>query len=685
MSINVFLSTLNRVVDRDIGLGQVIDAAATLEAAGEIGLAERLYEIWLSFNPEDPSGFAARFNSAALAAKAGRHDLASERLERLIAEKPDFAPAYINLGNARENQGKLGEAVAGWSALVARLSAVNGDAVRHKISALHQMCRVLTACHRPDAAETLMRTVLDIDQNDVEVSRQIVATRMLLCEWPVMLAWSGLTRRTLTRRMHPLSMLAHSDDPAFQLALAHIHNQEVANPPPDVDPRMERADGGERRRIRIGYLSSDLRDHAIGYLMVDLLETHHREDFEIFAYYCGPPNDSALHDRIKGAVEHWTTITGLDDATAARRLAADDLDILVDVNGYTRDSRDAVVAARPAPIIVNWLGYPGTLGSPHHHYIVADEWIIPPELEKHHSEKVKRLPCYQPSDRRRQAAPPPTRRELGLPEDGFVYCCFNGSQKFTPFMFDRWMTILRGVPGSTLWLLSTEAAAETLLRARAEAGGVDPGRVVFAGKMSNPEHLARHAAADLFLDTSPYGAHTTANDALWMGVPLLTVSGRSFASRVCGSLVRTAGIPEMVCATFDEYVERAIAYGNDPDRLRPIRDKLRAGRGTCVLFDVDLLTSKLEDLYREMIEDERNGRLPIPDLTNLDFYFDAAADVDRDVVEVGAVSDYDDWFEGLLAARHAVRPRRPDDRLWTESVVARRTGRAWKANRCGSW
>jgi len=291
----------------------------------------------------------------------------------------------------------------------------------------------------------------------------------------------------------------------------------------------------------------------------------------------------------------------MDAAAAARRIAADGIQILVDLNGYTREARLKLVAMRPAPVIVNWLGYPGTMASPYHHYIIADDWIIPEDSELYYSEKVLRLPCYQPSLRDRTVATPrPGRRGAGLPEDAVVYCCFNGTHKISRFTFERWLMVLSRVPGSVLWLLGSTEAANERLRDYTASRGVARERVVFADKLANPYHLARYELADLFLDTAPYGAHTTASDALWTGVPVLTLSGRSFASRVCGSLVRAAGIPEMICTSAEEYVERAVALGSDRAQLQELRERLRGGRDSCTLFDMPGLVNRLEGLYQQM-------------------------------------------------------------------------------------
>ncbi len=400
--------------------------------------------------------------------------------------------------------------------------------------------------------------------------------------------------------------------------------------------------------------------------MVQLFEQHDAATIEVFAYYCGIPSDDIITQRIKNSVEHWTDIRGLSDDDAAARIASDKIDILVDVNGHTRDARLGVFARRPAPVQVNWLGFPGTMGSPFHHYIVADDWIIPPQLEHFYSERVLRLPCYQPNDRKRIVAEPgQTRAEAGLPDDAFVFCCFNAAHKVTRYSFERWLDILRATPQSVLWLLDYGAETNQRLAAYAAERGVDGSRLVHAPKLANPYHLARYPLADLFLDTIPYGAHTTASDALWMGVPVLTLSGRCFASRVCGSLVRAAGVPELVCDTPAAFVARAIALaGADRLMLRSYRERLLAGRDASMLFDIDRLVGRLEQLYRQMAEEARAGALPKPNLAGLDGYLAIGVAYDHDSTEIGMLDAFDGFYRGELAARDKVRPLAGDGRLW---------------------
>ena len=264
----------------------------------------------------------------------------------------------------------------------------------------------------------------------------------------------------------------------------------------------------------------------------------------------------------------------------------------------------------------------------------------------------------------------PSRTDVGLPEGAFVFCCFNGAQKFTRFHFDRWIEILKRTPGSVLWLLDGEADINQRLASYAEANGISTDRLIFAPKQANASHLARYALADIFLDTSPYGAHTTASDALWMGVPVLTLSGRGFAARVCGSLVRAAGLPEMICETAEAYVEYAVALAADKAAVASLKAKLEASRASCDLFNMDKLTERLEALYQDMCLEHQQDRLPTPDLHNLEVYLAITAEEDHDAREFRAIEDYRGFYKAKLAERSRVRPIAPDNRLWSEADAA---------------
>ena len=646
-----------------LSVADLIRTTETFKQSGQTASIEAAYAAWVQANSEDPLLYAVLFNYSIALSDTGKLEAAQQCLERAIALNADFMPAYINLGRILERQGKIGLAIIQWSAALARMAAVNPQAVMHKTTALNQSARALEAVSQDEAAEKMLRESLELDRDQREVVQHLVALRQRQCEWPVLLPSERVSRETLFTDMSPLSAAAHADDPLMQLALADRYNRRDVGTPEGALTAWPAAmaHGGP---LRVGYLSSDLREHAVGYLMTEVLGLHDRGKVEVHAYYCGIPATDALHAHFKDTADRFTVITDVSDADAARRIADDGIQILVDLNGYTRDARLKLVALRPAPVIVNWLGYPGTMASPYHHYLIADDWIIPEAHEAYFSEKVLRLPCYQPSNRNRAVAPQrPTRAAAGLPEEAMVYCCFNGSHKIHRQTFDRWLAILARVPDSVLWLLGGPEATVNRLREYAKAHGIGGERLVFADKAANPAHLARYPLADLFLDTTPYGAHTTASDALWSGVPVLTASGRSFASRVCGSLVRAAGLPELVCETPEAYVERAVELGNDRAALAALRQRLETGRDQAALFDMPGLVRGLEGLYARMWRDCREGRLPRPDLANLDVYLETACAVDYEALDVQAVADYRGWWTQQLARRHRLRPIPRDNRL----------------------
>jgi predicted O-linked N-acetylglucosamine transferase (SPINDLY family) len=674
MSQDDFLSALEKITAGTLTLSDLLNTASGLAGDGQTTLAQRLYKIWIGFNREHPQAYVAHFNCACLESEAGDLDAARGTLAAVIELNPDFLPAYINLGGLLERAGEVEAGLDLWRSGLARLTPVVRTAIDYKLAAFKQLARVLAEQHNLVGAEAVLQDALILDPTQRDVMEQFIALRLGQCKWPTVAPWEGCDRRTIMSGVHPLSMAAYTDDPLLQLALASQYVElsiDAKLAPPQSDRRHAPIDLNGRR-LRVGYVSSDLRDHAVGYLMAELFEIHDRSQVEVFAYYCGPPSTGELTQRTQAAVEHWVDIAAMTEEAAAARIAADGIDILVDVNGHTREMRTGVFARRPAPIQVNWLGFPGTMGSPYHHYIIADDWIAPPGSEAYYSEKVVRLPCYQPNDRKRVVAEQrPTRQDAGLPDDAFVFCCFNGAQKITRFTFERWMEILKRTPNSVLWLLESNEDIHNRLREAAERYGVSAARLIIAPKQRNAHHLARYPLADLFLDTAPYGAHTTASDSLWMGVPVLTLSGRAFASRVCGSLVRAAGLSDLICATPDEFVDRAVALADNPAEIAAYKAKLEADRYTCDLFNMEKLTGSLEDLYRGMCEDYWQGQLPRPDLAGLEAYLRVGAEHDHEAQEMLGLADYDGFYRSRLAARHRVRPIAPDNRLWPADEIAR--------------
>jgi predicted O-linked N-acetylglucosamine transferase (SPINDLY family) len=650
-----------------MGIAELVGSAQALAARGQVALAAELYRDWVALNPDDPLLHAAEFNRGVLLANLGDTHGAVEAFGAAIRRKPDFLPPYINLGAAYERLGAGAQAFGHWSHVTASLASLTGDSIAWKATALKQMAQMLEGARRLSEAEDTLRQVAELTPWQRDVVQHWISLRQRQCQWPLLQPLAGHDSAALLRRIAPLSMACHADDPMMQLAVAHAHVAKDHGAPERFRTTADFADRiGEvpGRRLRLGYLSSDLREHAIGSLMAGMFALHDRSRVEVFVYYCGVPQEDATKARIRDTVEHWRDITPLDDDAAEALMIADGVDILVDVNGHTRSARTRLLARRPAPVIVNWLGFPGSMGSPFHHYIIADPTIIPPDHERFYSERVVRLACYQPNDRMRPTGDTcvHTRAGHGLPEDATVFCSFNGTQKITPFVFARWMAILRGAPGSVLWLLKSCDEVEARLRGQAAAAGVAPERIVFAPIMGNRAHLARYALADLFLDTLPYGAHTTASDALWMGVPVLTVPGRSFAARVCASLVQAAGLADFVCDSAEAYVARAIAFGCDRAALAPFRARLLEGRDSALLFDTPRLVRDLERLFRGMWDDFSAGRLPRPDLTNLDEYLRIGAAMTHDG-EAGFDPMLDQRWRAAVARRHAYAPLPPDTRL----------------------
>lgn len=392
-----------------------------------------------------------------------------------------------------------------------------------------------------------------------------------------------------------------SDNPADLLACARIHGgSNYPAQPPLRAPRVARQDRGSR--IRLGYVSGEFRTQATAHLTAGLYEHHDRARFEVIAFDNSRREESPMRARLEGAFDRMIDITALSDAEAGARIAAEGIDILVNLNGYFGRHRMGVFAHRPAPVQVNYLGFPGTLGVPYMDYILADAVVIRPGEEGFYTETVMRLPhSYQINDDRRGLLPAPSRASQGLPDDAFVFCHFNYSYKILPGMFASWMRILAAVPGSVLWLLKTDDLFQNNLRAAAMAAGVEAERLIFAPQLPVAQHVARLAAGDLFLDSLPYGAHTTASDALWAGLPLLTCRGRAFAGRVGASLLTALELPDLIAEDMASYEAMAVALAREPARLAHLRARLADNRTTAPLFDTAATTRAIEAAYEAMM------------------------------------------------------------------------------------
>ena len=438
-----------------------------------------------------------------------------------------------------------------------------------------------------------------------------------MCEWERLEEWRGKVRDSLSRseagKVSPFHLLSLPGMSATeQRACAELWMKariEASRAERDNLAFTFRSAAGPK--IRLGYLSRDFHEHATSHLLVELFESHDRERFEVFAYSYGPDDGKGMRERLLKNFDRFIDIQTLSTAEAAGAIYRDSVDILIDLKGYTQATRTEILTFRPAPIQVNYLGYPGTLGGDFCDYIVTDRFLTPPGSEADYSEAFAYLPdSYQPHGRRGPIGTLPTRAEAGLAEGSFVFCCFNQAYKITPEIFGLWCELLAKVPGSVLWLLGNPKA-EGNLRNAAYQRGISPDRLIFAKDQPQIEHLGRLGLADLMLDTLPYNAHTTASDALWAGVPIVTCAGDTFASRVAGSLLGAIGLPELITADLEGYYELALELAKDPEHLSRIRNKLAENRLTTPLFDIGTYTRHLEALYETMWRRHLDGEVPM--------------------------------------------------------------------------
>jgi predicted O-linked N-acetylglucosamine transferase (SPINDLY family) len=435
----------------------------------------------------------------------------------------------------------------------------------------------------------------------------LVFCKLQCCDWRDLERWRQRVLAALhegKRAVPPVLSLALLDSLADQRRAAEImaHDKLVSG------TALWRGERYKHERIRLAYLSADFHSHATAVLAAGLFESHDRSRFETIAISFGPDDATPMRARLKRGFERFIDVRAKSDGEIARLVRELEVDIAVDLKGYTSDARPAVFSQRPAPIQVNYLGFPGTMGAPFMDYLIADQVVISEKHKSLYSEQIVWLPdTYQPNDRSRGTGAPVERAGVGLPEQGFVFCCFNNSYKIQPPIFDIWMRLLREVAGSVLWLLEDNPAATQNLKREAASRGIDPRRLVFGGRYGQPEHLARHSQADLFLDTLPYNAHTTASDALWTGLPIVTCTGSTFAGRVASSLLMAIGLPELVTGTLQEYEALALRLAGDPSALAAIRSKLSGNRETMPLFDIGHFARYLETAYATMYERHMRG------------------------------------------------------------------------------
>jgi protein O-GlcNAc transferase len=586
--------------------------------------AAELCQQILEANPSEPRAWHLL---GIIAHQTGNSRMACDLIRRAIHLDPDFATAWSDLGNILIQQGQLDNAIACYRRAIA--ISPNFPEAHNNLGNAHQMSdapqEAITYYRkaielRPDYAEahrnlgSALRRIGDLEAA-LEAFETAIALNPAFAEALAqtehqmrhICAWNGLDNLSSrlieivdsgSSAVNPFIFLCLETTPKQQLQCAR---QWAAENLPILPPRPRRG-SQHADRITIGYLSADFQEHATACLISELIELHDRKRFNIIGYSYGRDDGSAARQRLTTSFDRFADLEAASFQEAATRIQNDGVDILVDLKGYTAEARPQILALRPAPIQVSYLGYPGTMGTEAVDYIIVDPFVVPADQQPHFTEKLIHLPgCYQVNDRTRPISSNiPTRGDCGLPESRFVFCCFSASYKITPKVFDVWIRLLTAIEGSVLWLLESNALATANLKREAETRGIAANRLIFAPTLPNPAHLARFAIADLFLDTLPYNAHTVASDALWGGCPVLTCAGKTFASRVAGSLLQAVGLPELVTTSLGDYQTRALNLARNPESIREVRDKLQRSKLTSPLFDTPQFTRNLEAAYEGM-------------------------------------------------------------------------------------
>jgi len=599
--------------------------------------AEQSFRTAYSVDPKYPPLFK---NWGMCLSRQNRFNEAIEKFNTAISLAPNFPPVYSDRGNAFKELGFFDEAIRDHSRAISLAPQAfgfyhnRGNALVEKgeyiaaladfdramqlspqfADALYGRGNVLVHLKRYEEALAAYDRVLSLnpDLDCVEGAR--LHTKMHLCKW------DNLEReidhlksavRAGKANCAPFVMLSLSDSAEDQLhcakAWVSVKHPVATAPGPFVSI-------GAREKIRVGYVSPDFGQHAVSYLAAGVFEKHDKDRFEIFGFSLAQDDKSALRQRLQRSFDGFFDLHRKNDGDAVERIRAAQLDIVVDLGGHTQGARPSLFFLRPAAIAVNFLGFAGTLGSrAAWDYIIADRTVIPDETRQFFEEKVVRLPhTFMPRDDRGERADQATvRADYGLPEEAVVFCCFNNAYKIDPGIFDRWMNILRKVDGSVLWLSDAPEPAKANLRREAGARGIDPARLIFARRVpSSSEHLARHRLADLFLDTLPYNAHTTTSDALWAGLPVLTLAGDGFAGRVAASLLEAAGLPDLVTRSRDAYEIAAVDLALNAGKRHAIRDRLQSNHSMMPVFDTERHTRSLEAAYEAMVRRHQAGQPP---------------------------------------------------------------------------
>jgi protein O-GlcNAc transferase len=523
--------------------------------------------------------------------------------ERALAIRPDYPEAFNNRAVALGSLKRFAEALADSEHAIA-LRPGFADALVNRANALSEL-------NRPHEALASYEKALEIDPRHPNALSGLANAAMTVGDWVRTHALAGVLKEEVMAGVaviQPFVLMGYWDDNALQLRCAQNYVRQSG---PGLTPPLWTGERYDHDKIRIAYLSADFHQHVTAALTAEMFERHDRDRFEVTAVSYGPDDASAMRTRLMAAFDRFHDARQQSDSQVAALLRQWEIDIAVDLGGHTSGARPWVLAHRPAPVQAKYMGYPGTSGSGFIDYLIADRIVVPADQEKFFSEKIAAFPdTLWVTDTRRAVASTPSRAEAGLPQNGFVFCCFNHNWKITPPLFDIWMRLLNKVEGSVLWLLESNNSIQGNLRRETALRGVDPARLIFAGRTSSQKHQARQELADLFLDTLPYNAHTTASDALWAGLPLITTPGQSFPARVAASILSAAQMPELVAPNLAAYEALALDLAQAPEKLKAIREKLMASRSSAPLFDTARFTRNLEFAFTTMLDIRHRGEQP---------------------------------------------------------------------------
>jgi len=551
-----------------LSFAEVLGAADALTSQNNKAAAVSLYRDWLAQNPS-PLAYAIQFNLGVLLAGMQADAAAEEAYRTALALNPVFAQAHLNLGSHLERQGRPEEALSQWRHMLEVVQPDTPENTDFVVMGLNNLGRLLEIQKQfPEAEERLKQSLL-LKAEQPDAISHWVHLRQKQCKWPVYEPFGDVTLADLIKGTSALAMLGMTDDPGLQLvtSLKFVAKKVLTNV-----PRLSPEKGYGHTKIRIAYLSSDFCSHAVSILAVELFELHNRDKFEVYGFCWSREDGSPLRARVVKAFDHYIQIGTMTDSQAAQSIRDHEIDILVDLHGLTAGTRPNILSYRPAPLQVTYLGFPGPTGLPNIDYVIADRYVLPEALQPYFTEKPLYMPsCFQMNDRQRAIGPKPTRASCNLPEDAFVYCAFNNNFKFTPDMFAVWMRILKRVPKSVLWIVADSHEVRVNLTREAQAQGVEAERIIYAERVPPADYIARYQVADLFLDTFPFNAGTTASDALWAGLPILTCSGRTFSSRMAGSLLMAAELTDFIVQDLHSYEQKAVEIARKTNDFKTLK------------------------------------------------------------------------------------------------------------------